>query len=394
MEAWDLRDGEVWVDCEAADAAFESAKTNYGKKEINRDLFNKGLLGGQLSRIRGRADKKRQKYARILKTNVINFAAACRVGADLIMVDKATVRKWMEANPPDKAEPESDQNLDGETEPDKNPDGEPVLDKSPSGEPATDQNPVEEPVLDRNPDGESVSDKNPSGESPDQATDKHLVGEPASEKNPSGDKKANKSSHLIIAAAAILAIAALAVGAWKTLSGQSLAISQLRVFDDSYRKGQPGHRTLTELHKKSAAFYEITTTDDFLLSLGFVISGYAKKPDGSINVEAIVSGKGVDSIAWHVDYKFTRPDEWMEMDASKSVGAPDVRSQFSLRDPAAFPVIALIECAQVYELAPWTGGVEVKVIDHVGDKEANDSITINLNKTGNLKPPSNCVQKP
>jgi hypothetical protein len=197
MEPWDLRDGEVWVDCESAHADFESAKTTYGK-QVRLDLEEKNLGPGHSSRIRGRADGARQKYARIQRANVINFAGACRADADKVIVDKTIVREWMQANPPDETNP--------------------------------------------------VSDKIPG----------------------SGNVAVNRSC-LIIAAVAILAIAAIAVAVWKLLPGQDLAISQLRVFDDSYRTGQPGRRTLTALHRKKAAFYEITTTDEFLLSLGFVI---------------------------------------------------------------------------------------------------------------------------
>jgi hypothetical protein len=282
MEPWDLRDGEVWVDCNAAHTAFESAKTSYGK-QVRQALEDKGLGPGHSSRIRGRAGKKRPKYARVQKGTVTNFAAACRADANLIMVDKATVREWMEANPPDETKPEPDKNQGGEPEPDRNPGDEPVSNKNPGGESAPDKNPVGEP----SPDGEPVSEKNPGEPVPDNDPG----GEPAPDKKPGGGKGADKSSPLIIAAVAILVIAALAVGAWRLIPGQSLAISQLRVFDDSKRAGQPGRRTLTALHKKKAAFYEITTADDFLLSLGFVISGYTKKPDGGINLEAVVAAR-------------------------------------------------------------------------------------------------------
>jgi hypothetical protein len=107
-----------------------------------------------------------------------------------------------------------------------------------------------------------------------------------------------------------------------------------------------------------------------------------------------VVGKGVDSNAWQVDYKFTRPDEWARMDVAESVGSAAVLGEFNLRDEAALPVVTLIECAQVDELARWTGRVEIKVMDRVGNQSASDSITINLNKSGNLKPPNNCARKP
>jgi hypothetical protein len=320
MESWDHREGEVWVDCEAAHAAFESAKANYGK-QVQQDLETKNLGPGHSSRIRGRADGARQRYARIQRTNVTNFAGACRADADKLIVDKAIVREWMQANPPDETKPVSD-------------------------------------------------------------------------KTPISNKAVVNRSRMIITAAAILATAAIALAVWKLLPGQHLAISQLRVYDDSYRAGQPGRRTLTALQRKKAAFYQITTTDEFLLSLGFVISGYAKKSDGGINVEAAVVGKGVDSDAWQVDYKFTRPDDWTRMDVPESVGSAAVLGEFNLRDEAALPVITLIECAQVDELARWTGRVEIKVTDRVGDQKASDSITINLNKPGNLTPPSNCAPKP
>lgn len=313
MEPWDHRDGEVWVDCEAAHAAFQSAKATHGK-QVQQDLDAKNLGPGHISRIRGR-DGGRQRYARIQRANVISFADACRTGADKLIVDKTIVREWIKANPPEGAKPDK---ITG------------------------------------------------SGK---------LAGSP-----------------LIIAVVAILAVVGFA--AWKLVPGQDLAISQLRVYDDSYRTGRPGSRTLTALRRKKAAFYEITTTDEFLLSLGFVISGYAKKPDGGINVEAVLIGKGVDSNAWHVDYKFTRPDDWTRMDVPEGVGAPAVLSEFNLGDEAALPVVALIECAQVDELTRWTGRVEIAVIDHVGDRKANDFITINLNRTGNLTPPSKCAQKP
>jgi hypothetical protein len=294
MEPWGLREGEVWVDCELANAAFESAKEIYGK-QVGQDLEKWSLGPGHLSRFRGRADGARQRYNRIQRKSVIHFAEACHASAEKLMVDKAIVRKWMEENPQ---------------------------------RPGT--------ALNR--------------------------------------------SRLTIAALAILATAATAVAVWKLLPRQDLAISQLGVYDDSYRTGPPGHRILTALHRKKAAFYEITTTDDFLLSLGFVISGYAKKSDGGINVEAVVVGNGVDSIAWHVDYKFTRPDEWTGMDVPENLGAAAVIGAFNLRDnEAALPIITLIECAQVDELVRWTGRVEINVMDHVGNQTASDSITINLN---------------
>jgi hypothetical protein len=300
MEPWDLGEGEVWVDCELGDAAFENAKAAYGK-QLGQDLEKRNVGPGHIIRIRGRADGARQRYARVQRASVNNFAEACHASAETLLVDKTIVRKWMKA-------------------------------------------------------------------------------------------KAANRLRLIIALVAILATAATALAVWKLVSGQDLAISQLRVYDDSYRTGPPGHRKLTALHRKMAAFYEIATADEFLLSLGFVISGYTKRPDGVINVEAAVVGKGVDSNAWQVDYKFTRPNDWTGMDVPDSVGAAAVLGEFSLRDEAALPIIALIECAEVDELARWTRRVEIKVVDHVGNQTASDSITINLNKPGNLTPPSNCAE--
>lgn len=401
MESWDHRDGEVWVDCEAAQAAFESAKAEYGK-QVQQALDKNNLGPGHISRIRGRADGERQRYARVQKGTLNNFAAACHADANKIMVSKATVREWQKANPPDEAKPGPEINRGGA--PDGSSGDEPVSSNNPDGGLAPDRNSVGEPAPDSTLEVEPVAEKNQGEPMPDKDTgvqpaSEHGFREPLPDKNFGNSERANKSSRLNIAAAAavaILVIAALAVGAWKLIPGQSsLAISQLRMFDDSHRKGQPGHRTLTALRKKKAAFYEITTTDEFLMSLGFVISGYTKKPDGSINLEAVVTGKGANSDAWHVDYKFTRPDEWRRMDVTESVGAPAVVSEFNLRDESAFPLIALIECAEVDELVRWTGRVEVKVIDHNdGDKEANDRITINLNRTSNLTPPSKCTQKP
>lgn len=403
MESWDHREGEVWVDCEAAQAVFESAKAKHGK-QVQRTLDEKNLGPGHISRIRGRADGGRQRYARVQKGTLNSFAAACHADANNIMVSKATVREWQKANPDDETKPVPKTERSGVPSSDRSSGDEPVSSDNPDGGSAPNQNSVDEPTPGVPLAVKPVSEKDQGKPMPDKDTEvqfasAHGSRESLPDKNVGNSERVIRNSRLNIAAAAALAIlvvAAFMVGAWKLVPGQSNpAISQLRMFDDSYRKGHPGHRTLTALRKKKAAFYEITTTDEFLMSLGFIISGYARKPDGSINLEAVVTGKGADSDAWHVDYKFTRPDEWRRMDVTESVGAPAVVSEFNLSDETAFPLITLIECAEVDELVRWTGRVEIKVIDHNnGDKEANDRITINLNRTGNLTPPSKCAQKP
>ena len=52
------------------------------------------------SAVSGRADGARQRYARISEGSVNRFTKLCEVSEKQITVDKATVRKWMEENPP------------------------------------------------------------------------------------------------------------------------------------------------------------------------------------------------------------------------------------------------------------------------------------------------------
>lgn len=321
MEPWEVRDGEVLIDCEAANAAYEKLNARRGTRQ---KLQEKYLGSGHISRMRGRADGGRQRYARVQRETARKFAEVCGAKVEKWIVDPAVVRDWYAANPPDDAK---------------------SLDE-------TQQNSEAKP--------------------PEHGLSKRTV---------------------LIAALVVLAAVILVGAAWKLIGGQELGISQLRVYDDAYRTGMPKHRTLTALHRKPA-FYEITTPDEFLLALGFVISGYAKTPEGGINVTATLIGQGVNSEAWHTDVKFTLPDDWKNTDVAKSVGADDVLRQFGLRDGAAIPVIAIVECAQVDELAPWTGKIDVEVTDNVSHHTAKDSITINLNKPANLKSASNCTPAP
>src|ERR1700722_14741794 len=100
MEPWEVRDGEVLIDCEEAKAAYEKLNARRGTRQ---KLQEKYLGSGHISRMRGRADGGRQRYARGQRETARKFAEVCGAKVEKWIVDPAVVRDWYAANPPDDA---------------------------------------------------------------------------------------------------------------------------------------------------------------------------------------------------------------------------------------------------------------------------------------------------
>jgi hypothetical protein len=98
-----LRYGERWVDCAAARTAHEVARAS----RINREALQR-IGPGQLSRILGRGggrDQKEKAYARILESNVIEFAKACGVDVASILVSGAGLELPEQLSTGDRSDP-------------------------------------------------------------------------------------------------------------------------------------------------------------------------------------------------------------------------------------------------------------------------------------------------
>jgi transcriptional regulator with XRE-family HTH domain len=195
----------------------------------------------------------------------------------------------------------------------------------------------------------------------------------------------------IISALVILGLVLISSVLWSVNSSAKVSISHLRMFDDSYRDGPAGKRTLTSLHRK-AQYYDITSTDEFLLALGFVISGYATTPEGGVKIEIKLSGLSNEAKrVWETHHKFSRVDDWKEMRVPKrGVGAPAVLQEFRLNDGAAIPVITVVECAEPEQLAQWTGSIVIEVRDEMSGRKDSDTVKIDLKKPASLKNLDSC----
>jgi hypothetical protein len=188
----------------------------------------------------------------------------------------------------------------------------------------------------------------------------------------------------------LLVILGLALTFWSFNSSSKLSISHLRVFDDSYRDGPVNERTLTALHRK-AQYYEISSADEFLLALGFVISGYATKPNGDIDVEIWLYGQSDEGKeAWKTHYNFSRPDDWKEMLVVQRLGAPALLREFNLAEGAGIPVITVLQCAEPEELTRWAGPILIQVTDRITGSRDARTVTIDLKKTKVLKDSGSC----
>jgi hypothetical protein len=93
-----LRDGDVWVDCAAAEAAYERAKAD---QERFSKFKEKGWTG-QLSRIRGRRrGGVTQPFVRVYRSNLKAFAEICGVEINQLLAggDGSEAPSTLEAGP-------------------------------------------------------------------------------------------------------------------------------------------------------------------------------------------------------------------------------------------------------------------------------------------------------
>lgn len=184
-----------------------------------------------------------------------------------------------------------------------------------------------------------------------------------------------------LAGCAILILFVIAV--WWWLIPPSLTISEIRVFDDSYRAGPDGSRWITALHRRSH-YFEIGNANEFLLPLGFVISGYAVRADGGISIKIELEGlpKNPEPV-WHTHHSLSRVDDWNNLElfiAFKGISAEDVLREFGLKGGTAIPIVTMVQCAQPDELVPWSGKIEISVTDEIAHRTATANLTLDLKK--------------
>jgi hypothetical protein len=177
-------------------------------------------------------------------------------------------------------------------------------------------------------------------------------------------------------------------------SANRLTISKTRVFDSSYRKSVPGGVTLTELHPTSMSV-DIGSPDQFLLPLGFVVTGFHRATDGSIKLRIKLTGEtAAGTVAWVTDDKFTTLDDWKNRLIPDGVGARTVLNEFNVQEGIGIPATWAVQCAKTSELAQWSGVVDIEVVDELSvAATAHEKLTFDLQKHPTAQEetrPSNC----
>jgi hypothetical protein len=205
-----------------------------------------------------------------------------------------------------------------------------------------------------------------------------------------------RASGRLLAAAAALGLVLIAILLWEILP--RLTISETKVFDSSFRTLVPDNggmaKTLTELHQTSKSI-TVGAAEEFLLPFGFVISGFRRAADGSINLHIHLIGRtGTGEEAWHSDGDFTSVDDWMQTLIPKSVGASTVLKEFGIDGRTAIPSVWAVQCAEADELAKWDGEVDILVIDKLSSgASAQDQLIFNIHRlpqSQSGETPSNC----
>jgi len=81
------RDGDTWVDCKAAQRAYEAARAQGWITDARKNKL--GLSSGQIARIRGRDYKKGKQpkdRARVFRSNLEKFAVLCNVDVSSLAI--------------------------------------------------------------------------------------------------------------------------------------------------------------------------------------------------------------------------------------------------------------------------------------------------------------------
>jgi DNA-binding XRE family transcriptional regulator len=172
-----------------------------------------------------------------------------------------------------------------------------------------------------------------------------------------------------------------------------LTISRVTLFDEAYSEGPVGSRTLSSLHHRGNSYFEIKNPDDFLLVIGFLITGYAKDRNGNPELDITLTGtpSSPDKKSWDTNKKLSYPEAWGEMLVPQSVTSASVLREFAVVEGRAMmPVIAAVQCALPSELADWTGNIQIKVEDLLTKSTATAMVKLDLRKAISSPGPRKC----
>ncbi|SFT21966.1 hypothetical protein [Methylobacterium sp. yr668] len=165
-------------------------------------------------------------------------------------------------------------------------------------------------------------------------------------------------------------------------SQEPLAIKRVKLFDEESKEWSGGQWKLKELRERpNEKELVVGSAENFLMSYGFVVSGFAREIDGTINLKITTRGvhnNGQEGDAWRTTWEATHVDDWKhKLQIPIEVGAERVNSE--LRPGRNEIAVALsIQCAKAEELRRWSGDVIVEVEDWLLPRKAIDRKTFRV----------------
>ena len=171
-----------------------------------------------------------------------------------------------------------------------------------------------------------------------------------------------------------------------------LRVSHFHFLSEASREGISPHSTLRRLENRSTGPFEFKTAKEALLPIAFLLDGYSKSKDGTVDLSLLILIKSQNSALAEIDdVKFTRSNAWQTMDLAKKFGSTTIYNHFGVGDDSTqIPVLLLVECFEEKD-AP-IGASQIIVIAHDGLSGERDVYVQSFQvKIEDLKIASSCA---
>jgi hypothetical protein len=176
-----------------------------------------------------------------------------------------------------------------------------------------------------------------------------------------------------------------------------VAIAGFQLFKESLIEWKPnGDLELRELRRRASPNYRNIDLSNFTILLGFVITGYTKDKNDSVDLEGNIRPIKTETAgATHTTdssisdvhfifagdgrFEFKNVNDWRHLLVPTLIGSDKVLAAFGISETTGIPVTGIL-CAAPKVVKEWDGFLQIIVSDHLTSQTVRREETLLLDK--------------